>query len=32
MIKAIENKRQQTALTILKDMLRGGEYVGGIVS
>lgn len=32
MIKAIDAKREQDALKILKDMLRGGEYVGGIVS
>lgn len=32
MIKAIDAKREQVALKILKDMLRGGEYVGGIVS
>lgn len=32
MIKAIDAKRGQDALRILKDMLRGGEYVGGIVS
>lgn len=32
MIKAIEQKREDEALKILRDMLRGGEYVGGIVS
>lgn len=32
MIKAIDAKREQDALSILKDMLRGGEYVGAIVS
>jgi len=32
MIKAIDAKREQDALKILKDMLRGGEYIGGIVS
>jgi len=32
MIKAIDAKREHEALKILKDMIRGGEYVGGIVS
>ena len=32
MIKAIDAKHEKKALQILKDMLRGGEYVGGIVS
>ena len=32
MIKAIDAKREHEALRILKDMLRGGEYIGGIVS
>ena len=32
MIKAMEQKRKSEALKILKDMLRGGEYAGGIIS
>ena len=32
MIKAIEARREHEALKILRDMLRGGEYVGGIIS